>query len=451
MRDRFALLADKLRTSLWAVPMALLVLAALLFETSMGIDRLQPAPALLRQWGLHSGTGDDARNLLSTLLGAIITMSSVVFSITIVALSLAAAQFGSRMVRAYVSDSRTKLALGLFTMTIFYCLLALRAVGGAMPVEQVPHVTVSVGLLLAVVCILVLLLFLHVVARSIIADDVVRRVADELQADIAALPDLRDWQAAEQPADLLPPEIGERPAVVLAARAGYIQAIGFEQLARSAEAADVVVRMDVHAGEYVAAGGWLAAVHPRERATPELLATLREAVFIGHQRTPTQDLEFSFRYLVDVALRALSPGINDAHTAIVVIDHLRGALSLLVGKALATPVLRDAEGRVRVVGQPLTHGDVMHAALDNIRHAAAPHPTVVVSLVAALGHVLEHARWPQQWELIARQAELVAETALLHPQHAHDRAAVEEALAKMRGKLARCKRGHQLAEERPAG
>src|SRR5690606_39468438 len=125
---RAAVWVETLKAGMWTVPLGMVVLAIVLYAGAMRIDHVAPDQSMLQRWWLHSGSGDDARNLLSTLLTAIITMSSVVFSITTVALTLAAAQFGSRLVRVYMADTRTKIALGLFAMTTLYCLLALRSV-----------------------------------------------------------------------------------------------------------------------------------------------------------------------------------------------------------------------------------------------------------------------------------------------------------------------------------
>ncbi|HEY8359822.1 MAG TPA: DUF2254 domain-containing protein [Ramlibacter sp.] len=438
MGDRISVIRDKLRAALWPLPTAMLPLAVALFALARWIDAGHPDPDRLRRWLLHNGTGDDARNLLSTLVSAIITMSTLVFSITIVALSLAATQFGSRLVRAYMTDLRSKLALGLFAMTILYCLLALRVVGTEMPAEAVPHVTVSTGLVLGTFCILALLFFLHVVARSIIADEVIRRVAMELEENIATLDDLHTSPQADLQAQqlVLPPVYEERPDVVRAATQGYIRAIDYDGLLRTAGDSGVWVRVEVHAGEFVARGDRLATVHPAGTAPQAALQRIETAVMLGRTRTPTQDLAFSMRHLVDVSLRALSAAINDANTARVVVDHLRGALSRLMEKALPQRVYRDETGEMRVVGQFLTHEDMLHAALSQIRHSAAAQPSVVVSLVLALGHVLEHARLPRHRDLVFDHAERVAQAGLRLAEDSTDRLVIERALTRVRLRLA---------------
>ncbi len=191
LRYRRGILFEVLRTSIWPVPAVMLVLAVILREVAFWADALIHNDVALSLWWLHSGSGDDARNLVSTLVGALITMASVMFSITMVVLSLAAAQFGSRLVRTYMADFKTQLSLGIFVMTIVYCLLVLRTVYKDLPAEEVPHVAVTLSLLLGLLCVLTLLLFMHAIARSMVADDVIRRVAAELEQELNRLPPLK--------------------------------------------------------------------------------------------------------------------------------------------------------------------------------------------------------------------------------------------------------------------
>ncbi|WP_119153386.1 DUF2254 domain-containing protein [Caldimonas tepidiphila] len=436
MNNRAFVWWEKLRTGLWVVPLAMLPLTILLHQGAGWIDRVAPDQAALRTWWLYSGSGDDARNLLSTLVAAIITMSSVVFSITVVTLSLAANQFGSRMVRIYMSDLRTKVALGLFTMTIVYCLLGLRAVQKDMPAAEVPHVTVTLGLLLGLTCVLALLLFLHVVARSIVADEVARRVAGELEDSIAQLRPLEPGRRREDAEDARLPHDFEARSVILASRdEGYVQAVDYEALAALAARHGVLLRLDFKPGEFMCRHGWLGAVHPGEAVDRAFGDAVQDRILIGRQRTPTQDLEFSIRHLIDIALRALSPGINDANTALMVIDRLRGALSRLMGKELAPCVYRDAAGEVRLVCRRSSHADILDAALHQIRQAAARQPAIVIRLLEALARIAEHVRLPEQRESLRHHARLIAAAGLREAQEPGDRTDIEEAFAGAERKL----------------
>jgi len=357
---------------------------------------------------------------------AIITISSIVFSITIVTLTLAANQFGSRLVRTYMADLPSKLSLGLFVMTVVYSLLALQTVSEDMAPQQVPHVTVSVALLLGMASVLVLVLFLHNVARSIVADEVIRRVSRELESSIASLePAPRSGDDAA--ADPMPE--GGAGALLRSRKEGYVQSVHYERLVAAAARHQVRIVLTFRAGTFMCREGWLARVEPASALNPQLAESIHAAILIGPLRTPTQDLEYSMRHLIDVALRALSPGINDANTAMVVIDRLRAALSALLGKRLPAGRYVDRDGQLRVVGPCHDHADLLDYAFAQIRRAAAVQPAVIIRLLLGLGRMAEHAQLPQQCAALAHQARLAAAGAMeVSPLMPSDRQEIARAL-----------------------
>lgn len=418
---------DRIRSGVWQLPAAMMVAGVVLFRISLSLDAAIDNEALMRLPWLHSGTGDDARNLLSVLVSAMMTMATLVFSMTIVSLSVAASQFGSRLVRSYVRDTRTKLTLGIFAMTIVYCLLALRVVSGGMPPQQVPHLTVSLSLVLSVVCVMAMVVLLHMVAHAIVVDEVIRRVGMDLEASIAGLPMKTRADPGEPPPEPFPGRVQE----LLAASEGYVEAVRYEHLARLAQEEDVFVTLEVIPGDFVAKGDRLGAVHlPSARNDLQALcARLAASVLVGSERTPVQDLAFSIRHLVDVALRALSPAINDANTARVVIDRLRGALTRLLRRQLPSGRYADERGVLRVVARCHTYLDHIAQALDPIRHSAAAQPVVVAALLDALARLMAHADDPAVLAALMEQAEVTAVSSEGTP---HDQRTIARALARTR-------------------
>lgn len=439
MFDRLLNAWEGLRTSLWPVPVGMLLVALLLREAVSLADAMVADEEATGIWWLHSGSGDDARNLLSTLVAALITMASVMFSITMVVLSLASNQFGSRLVRTYVSDYRTQGALGIFVMTIVYCLLVLRTVEKDMPAADVPHVSVTVGLLMALACVLVLLLFLHVVARSVVADTVVRRVAQELEGSIERMLPVLDGQPPEPPAgEVLPEDLMDRAAIVRSHKEGYVQSIEYGDLVDLASRHGILVRLQFRAGVFMCRDGWLALAYPGDAVTDEVADRIRGCVAIGKGRTPTQDVEFSIRHLVDIALRALSPGINDPNTALAVIDHLRGALAQLMSKRLPTAIYRDGEGVVRAVSEYTGFNGIFDAAFHQIRQAGAGQPAVVIHLLRALARLAEHLHNREQHDGLLRHAHMAARAGLARIEEPRDRADIQRALENTEAKLRAC-------------
>jgi uncharacterized membrane protein len=420
-RNRLRISWEFVRTSIWPVPVAMLVLAVALREAAALIDARVDNEVALSLWWLHSGSGDDARNLLSTLVGALITMASVMFSITMVVLSLAANQFGSRLIRTYMADTRTKVSLGWFVLTIVYCLLILRTVYTDLPPEEVPHVAVTLGLALALVCVLTLLLFLHVIARSMVADDVIRRVAGELAASLAQLPK-RDSETRPLAAPL---EHDGPVQIVRTGREGYVQTIDYEALC--AVACDRSIKVQIHckAGAFVCPGDWLAEVSPASAMGSSLAAAIERSVEIGARRTPTQDIEFLVRHLVDVALRALSPGINDPRTATVVIDHLRATLARLMTREIRSTRRCGPDGTVRVQGIDTTFAALLDEAFNQIRQVGAAQPAIVIHLLGAIDRLAEHIQIPEQKAPLTEHLTLIAEAGLRKADAPRDRADIE--------------------------
>ncbi len=415
---------DHIRSGIWPLPLAMMLAGALMFRLVLKLDEAGVDAGLLQALWLHSGSGDDARNLLSTLVSAMITMASLVFSITVVALSLAASQFGSRLVRSYARDMKTKVTLGMFAMTILYCLLGLRVVGTEMQPEQVPHLTVSLGMVLALLCVFAMLIFLHMVAHAIVADEVVRRVGADLEESIASLPHA---VSRGRPPDA-PPSAPPAPHPVFAADEGYVEAVRYHTLVRQARAGGAFVELRVMAGQFVARGDLIASYAHPGGAQDAFADAVREAVLVGPERTPVQDLGYSMRHLVDVGLRSLSAAINDDNTALVVIDRLRGAFTRLLRRELPDGRHVDEDGVLRVVGPHLTHADHIHHSLHAIRYSAAGHPLVIITLIEALARLLPHARDEAMCDFLLAQAELVAEAGLRGSQEPYEQQAIGCAL-----------------------
>ena len=415
---------DAVRTSLWVVPAIMFLagigLALLMLRLDAGSNLGALAP-----W-IGAGDGEDARALVSTLLTAIITMASMAFSVTVVALSLAANTYGPRLIRTFRADRRTQIVLGTFVMTIVYLLLVLRAVEGASEPPQVPQAAVALGSLLALMSVLALLAFIQGVATSIVADEVVRRVRRELDAAVEALPDLT---SDEPDPAALPSDFEDLATRIPLPREGYVQSVQYDEILAWAVKHDAVVRLDFRAGDFVVDGDRKVLVHPSPADPAQARSEIDRFIVSGQDRTPTQDLEFAIRHLVEVAVRALSPGINDPFTAIAVIDRLRGGLSRLCAKELPPETLRDARGTLRLVRRVTTYPGAVDAAFNQIRQAGATKPAILIHMLEAIGAIAGHSRTGEQGSALARHASLVRSTGLREVGEAADREDIERAFA----------------------
>lgn len=337
---------DRLRSSFWFVPAAMACLAAALALSAVAIDEAAGDDWLQRLgWG-YSGGAEGASLLLGTVAGSMIAIAGTVFSMTLVAMSLASSQLGPRLLRNFMRDTANQVVLGTFVATFVYSLLVLRTIRRADEVAFVPHLSVSIGVLLAMVSIGVLIYFIHHVSVSIQADEVIAHVGRELEDGIDRLFPGHLGQPGGETSD--PPNPAGLPAVfarearpVGAAEDGYLQLIDGDALMALASRADLLLQLERRPGHYLVKGQTMVMVWPGDRVTDALVDQLNDAFVFGNQRTATQDVEFSLHQLVEIAVRALSPGINDPFTAIACVDRLGSALCRLARRdALAAQTAR---------------------------------------------------------------------------------------------------------------
>lgn len=412
---------DSARTSLWFVPSILVVGAFAAAPLALWLEPSPSPDGFFWRLLIHQGDGADARNLLSTLLTSVITMASMAFSVTIVALTLASNSYGSRIIRVFRADLRTQFVLGLFAATIVYNLMILRSLRGAAEPDGVPQIAVTIATALALISVLALLAFIQVVAHSIVADKVIAGAIGDLEDTIKDLPLLKT-DKKDPPFEA---HVANGARIALP-REGYVQAVDYEGMVDWAKKNEAVLTLDFRSGDFVVNGDRRIAVHPPREDIERIRSELRDHILSGSERTPTQDVKFSIRHLVEIALRALSSGINDPYTALAVIDRLRGAMSRLMERALPGRYLYDSSGTLRVVRKTISHADILDAAFHQIRQSGSATPAVLLHLLRAFRQIAEHASTPEQLERLSAHAELVFEDAQREIENASDRAQIEE-------------------------
>ncbi len=422
---------DSLSASFWFVP-ALIVVAAIGLSFAMiELDRLAQDRVMQTVRWVWSGGPDGARGLLSTIAGSMITVAGVVFSITIVSLTLASSQFGPRLMRNFISDKGNQLVLGTFVATFVYCLLVLRTVRGEGGFEFVPHFSTTLGLVLALVDIGVLIYFIHHVATMIQAPYIIALVARELDESIdhmfpEQLGHSEPAPRRQDPVQEVPEDFARQACAVTAAHEGYLQAIDAGGLMRLAVENDLLIILWYRPGGFIVRSSKIMEVWPSERVSEELISQLSDTFILGPARTPTQDVEFAVRQLVEIAVRALSPGINDPHTAMTCIDRLGAALCRLTGREIPSPYRYDSENKLRVVADAVTFAGVADAAFDQIRQYGRSSASVTIRLLEMIAVIAEWVQRKEDRAALRRQALMIqrgSETALPEEQ---DRKEVEQ-------------------------
>ena len=420
----------KVRDSLWFIPGVMTVGAGVLAFLAVEAERagieLQP----LQRFLIFGGGADGARGVLSAIAGSLITVTGVVFSVTIVALQLASSQFTPRVLRDFMADRGNQTVLGVFIATFTYTLLVLRTVrsdenGPAF----VPRLGVTVAVVLVLVSIGFLIYFINHAARSIQVSNILERVARRTLTDVDRLFPEPIGRADE--ARTPDPRRPETPsAVIRAATSGYLQAVDTDALFDHGEKERIVIAMEPQIGEFVLMGEPIAQVWPSTAVDEETVKLVRGAFVLGSERTPDQDFEFGIIEISDIAVKALSPGINDPTTAFRCIDRLSEVV-LALGLRNPPRARRTEDGRVHYIARHARFERSVGLAFDQVRHFGASNPAVAKKLLGNLsqlaGLLPEDRRHPLLEQIDAVLAD--ARVALENPA---DRAAVEDAVRRLR-------------------
>jgi uncharacterized membrane protein len=427
---------SNLRGSFWFLP-SLIVAGSI----AVALVLIQVDAAGSQQWmsrwpRLFGASAAGARGVLSTIAGSMMTVVGVTFSMVLVTLALASSQYTSRILRNFMRDRVTQVVLGIFAGIFTYCLIVLRTIRSGDAAGFIPSLAVTFGVVLAISGIGALIFFIHHIAASIQASSIIASVADETLVAIDRLFPQKLGQAPmdddEDQSPLPLPERNWQP--VPASVNGYIQSVDDTTLLRLAREHQTIVRMERGIGEFVVQNttlAWLALEVPPE---PELIAALQAAYTIHRHRTVEQDAAFGIRQLVDMALRALSPGINDTTTAVMCVDYLTAILARLAIRPVPSS-LRYEEGELRVITIGPTFADLTAESFDQIRVSAKGNVAVMLRLLDAIEIITGLTASAGRRRTLREQMEWIAELGARTIESPHDRARFESRLARVREAL----------------
>ncbi len=431
MRVQIFKALERIRSSFWFLPAVMAAAAMVLSFVTVAQDK-QMTDWLTLTWGLtFNGGAEGASSLLGVIAGSMITIAGVVFSMTLVALSLASSQLGPRLLSNFMSDTPTQVVLGTFVATFLYCLLVLRTIRRAEEVLFVPHLSVTLGVLLAVVSVGGLIYFIHHVSVSIQANEMVARVgADLIQGIEQMFPENIGRGAPrvsrEPPgADFLD-TFGREARPIGAAGDGYLQFVDGEALMALARDEDVVIRLERRPGQYVIADRPLVLVWPGNRVTDEIINRINSVFALGNQRTSGQDTEFAVNQLVEIAIRALSPGVNDPFTAVTCVDLLGSALCRLAQRDIASPYRHDSQDQLRIITPVFTFPDTTDVAFDQIRQYGRTSAAVTIRLLETIAEIARFVNRPDDRAALLRHAGMIVRGAREGLPEEEDRKEVEE-------------------------
>ncbi|MBI4499255.1 MAG: DUF2254 domain-containing protein [Chloroflexi bacterium] len=380
MRARIQDLWDDALSTFWFVPALLVIMGAVLALGMLYADTVWGPEFEQRVPYLFQGTADAGRSLLAAIAGSLITVVTLAFSVLIVALNQASTQFTPRVLRNFMSDRGNQVVLGSYLGAFAYALLVLRQIRStAADVPAfVPPLAITGAIALTLWCIGLLVYFFHHSARSLQAETILEEIHQALlDATERLYPDELGFPAAADHESLPDPPPGAQLEVVRTARAGYLRRLDVEQILGIAGPPVRLVRVVPQIGTYLPHGAVLAEVWADPAPSAQEFSSVRNAFILGQEQTIRQDALFGIRQLVDIAVKALSPGINDPTTAEHALDRIGNVIGILAGRAFPRR-RRMVPGAATIFWfERPDFADFVAAAFGQIRHAArgGVHPT----------------------------------------------------------------------------
>lgn len=412
-----AVLADTARTQLWPFPSLGIVLAVALGVLLPRLDaRIDDRLSDDVKAYLFGGGADAARSVLGAVAGSLVTLTSLTFSLTVVTLQLASGQFSPRLLRTFTRDRYVHVTLALFLATFVYALTVLRAVRtDSMDQSQfVPQISVTFAFLLALASVLGLVLFLAHLAKEIRVETMLRRVHAEAEETVQRVLPALD---PDRPVAVLP-DVPSDAVTLVAESSGFMTGLDEEEVLAAAVATDAVVFMERTPGASLVAGtpvafAWTIASGQRLDAerVKHLQRQVAGAVNVRFEHTAAQDITYGLRQLTDVANKALSPGINDPTTANHALAHTSGLLCTMVAHDLGPWMLRDDDGRVRVIMCRPGLDDLLELALAGPRRYGSADPDVLARLFTLLRELAWSTDLPDHRHAIRGQLTRLSATA----------------------------------------
>ncbi len=381
---------DRMKVSFWFAPVVMSIAAVLLAWMMYEIDSLIPNEILANSHFILSGTPGEIRTMLISMAGTILATAGVVFTLLTLPLSTVAAQYGSRLLRVFLGDRTTQLVLGTFVATFVYCLAAAASILPTEVEPDGPQLTVTVGLILMLASFGSLILLVQHISTMLQAPNIAAAAGAELRDVILSeIPNQpKTGEGFEVASGDSPSLLEERDGhVIRVKQAGSIQYIDPQYLLTLASEHDLVIRLLRKPGNIVWQGTKVACVWPAAKVDEDLDRQIRSAFRVGNGRTPTQDVAYAVNQLVEMAVRAMSPAINDPFTAMTCVDYIGEGLALFINQGDKSPYYYDQKNKLRIILEPTTFTELLDGAFDMLRHASCDNASVLLHMLEAIADI----------------------------------------------------------------
>ncbi len=400
----------ELKRTFWFIPVIIIITSILL---SIGLVYLD-GQITISQNGITRyflvNSPDSARSILSTISGAMMGVAGTVFSITLVVLTLASSQFGPRLIKNFMYVRLNQIVLGAYISTYLYCLLVLNAVTDYHDYTFIPSISIIVAILAAITNIILLIVFIHNIAISLQADKVVSNISVLISNQVETLfPEkMEEGKLIEKNINISTEFSAYQKRIsIKSPKSGYLQYIDTEELIEFLSKNNSLIELYHRPGAHLVEGLEIGFIYSNDNWEKDAFENINRIFEIGKIKTTQQDLESSIHQIVEIALRAISPGINDPYTAITCIDNLTAILSYLAQAKFPSKYLFDEDGNLRFIADTFEFEDILDTAFNQIRQFSGGIPSVIIRLMESLITINKFTINDNHKKAVKKHAEMV--------------------------------------------
>ncbi len=406
---------DRLEVSFWFAPSIMGLGAVLLAWVVYWLDQQIPNSALASSRFVLSGTSDALRSALLNIAGTVLATAGVVFTLLTLPLSTVVAQYGSRLLRVFLGDRTTQFVLGMFVATFVYCIAGAFSIPPIGVEREGPQLTATVGVYLMLATFATLIVLVQHISIMLQAPNIAAAagaellevVNTEIPPEIIIDSDSTVTMISQTTTDAAPSFVTTETHPVQVTTAGYIQYFDPEIMLTLAREADLVIRLLHRPGHFVWPGSVAALVWPITHVDERLDRQIRRAFQIGNVRTPSQDIEYAVNQLTEMAVRAMSPAINDPFTAMTCLDHMGEGLAEFIRRGEKGSHYYDRDGKLRLILEPVTFETLLSAAFDMLRHASCDNASVLLHMLDVIDVIGQEAKAPEARQQLLRHVSLI--------------------------------------------
>ncbi len=420
MNARLIKIWQDLQSSYYFIPTLMAIGAIVLAYLTTYIDQ-NTDPELIKELGwFYSNKADGARSILSTIAGSMITVAGVTFSMTMVAVSSAAAQYGPRLIGNFMRDRANQYTLGTFTSTFIYCLLILRVVrtGDSSGIENavtefVPHFSLLTALVLTLASVAVLIYFIHHIPETLNVGNITARVGRELHSEIDELFPSSVGKEDESDSSINYEEklTIEKSLEVKSDTQGYLQAIDQKTLLSIAIRIDCIIHLQYRPGDFVVKQDILMNIWTENSLDEALTAELLSCFAMGKERTVHQNILFLADELVEILARALSPGVNDPFTAINCMNWYHTAVRQICHGTPPSPYRFDDKGDLRLIVYPISFSRFVDVLFAQSRPYVAADRNTTMHMIEVLTICAMESKTQEQKDILIQHLDDLYKTA----------------------------------------